>query len=282
MDYQTLCDVALDAARVGAEIHRRHLGGLDVSEWGEKGTSDFVTRVDREAEERIIQRIRDQYPDHAFMAEESTELGDGAAIRARFDDAEWLWVLDPLDGTTNYLHGYPAYAASVAVAHEGEIVAGAVVDGTTGAAWRAWQGGGALLDDRAIRVSAMDRLDRSLIGTGFPFKVLDLMPGYLRQFDAVLRRTSGIRRGGSAALDLCHLATGWLDGFWELWLAPWDIAAGTLIIREAGGVVTTLDGAADVRAGGPILAGAPAIHRELGRVLAGADAAQTNSPPWKV
>ncbi|HSH46134.1 MAG TPA: inositol monophosphatase family protein [Longimicrobiales bacterium] len=282
MDYRTLGDAALDAAHTGAAVHRRHLGELDESEWDEKGASDFVTRVDREAEERIIARILERYPGHEVMAEESTELGDAASVRARFDSAEWLWVLDPLDGTTNYIHGYPAYAASVAVAHRGRVVAGAVVDGTTGTAWTAWEGGGAFMDGAPIRASELERLDRALIGTGFPFKALGLMPRYLRQFDAVIRRTSGVRRGGSAALDLCHVATGWLDGFWELWLAPWDIAAGTLIIREAGGVVTSLDGEPDVRAAGPILAGGAAIHEQLDQILARADAGGTNSPEDEV
>lgn len=272
MDPSQLRDIALDAARVAADVHRRHLGQLEVADWAEKGTSDFVTRVDREAEERAIARIRERCPGHDFLAEESTELGDPESVRARFDDADHLWVLDPLDGTTNYLHRYPAYAASVAVAHRGRVVAGAVVDGSTGAAWTAWEGGGAFLDGDPIRVSGIDRLDRALIGTGFPFKVLHLMPDYLRQFDAVMRRTSGVRRSGAAALDLCHLATGWLDGFWELWLAPWDIAAGTLIIREAGGVVTSLDGDDDVRAAGPILAGNPAIHEALKEPLLQVDA----------
>lgn len=267
MDPKRLSDLALDAARVATEVHRAHAGGLDVAEWGEKGNADFVTRVDREAEERAIARIRQVFPDHQILAEESAELVDDDDVRARFDAAEHLWILDPLDGTTNFLHGYPSYSASVAVAHRGEVVAGAVVDGTTGAAWTAWNGGGALLDGRPISVSGIDRLKHALIGTGFPFKALHLMPAYLRQFDAVIRRTSGVRRAGSAALDLCHVASGWLDGFWELWLAPWDIAAGTLIVREAGGVVTRLDGGDDVRAAGAILAGAPAIHAALGELL---------------
>ena len=271
MDDPQLRDLALDAARVATAVHRRHLGDLDVSEWGEKGQADFVTRVDREAEDAAMERIREVCPDHDILAEESTELGDAPSIRARFDAAPFLWIVDPLDGTTNYLHRYPAYSASVAVARGGEVVAGAVVDGTTGREWTAWKGGGAFLDGEPIRVSAIDTLKHALIGTGFPFKALDLMPAYLAQFDTVIRRTSGIRRGGSAALDLCHVASGWLDGFWELWLAPWDIAAGTLIIREAGGRVTSLAGDDDVRAAGPILAGNPVIHRALAGLLGSAN-----------
>ncbi len=268
MDPRELERVTLEAARKAVDVHVAEAGTLDPSEWAEKGTADFVTRVDREAEARVVEHIRSSFPSHDILAEESAAVEDAAALRARFDTAEWLWIVDPLDGTTNYLHDYPMYAASVAVAHRGDIVAGAVVDGTTGAEWSARLGDGARLDGELIQVSSTQRLDRALVGTGFPFKVLHLLPAYLRQFKAVIRRTSGVRRGGSAALDLCHLATGWLDGFWELWLAPWDIAAGTLIVREAGGVVTSVDGDPDVRAGGAILAGNPAIHRELGRLLA--------------
>lgn len=269
MNAEQLAEVALDAARLATEVHHRHLGELDPAEWDEKGSADFVTRVDREAEERIVEHLRHRCPGHEVMAEESTELGRPASVRSRFDGAEHLWVVDPLDGTTNYLHGYPAYAASVAVARRGELVAGAVVDGEDGTAWWAWRGGGAWRDGRRIRASRIDRLDRALIGTGFPFKRLDLLPGYLAQFDAILRRTSGVRRAGAAALDLCHLADGRLDGFWELWLAPWDIAAGTLIAREAGVRISTLDGAEDVRAGGAIVGGNPAIHAALIDLLAG-------------
>lgn len=267
MEPNQLADIALQAARKARAVHHEHLGQVDPAEWDEKGTSDFVTRVDLEAEEAIIAHIRDCCPNHEILAEESTELGDPASVRARFDAAEHLWVIDPLDGTTNFLHGYPAYAASVAVAHRGRLVAGAVVDGYHGTEWHAWDGGGAWRDGRPIRVSTTEPMDRALIGTGFPFKVTELLPEYLAQFDTILRRTSGIRRAGAAALDLCHLADGRLDGFWELWLAPWDIAAGVVIVREAGGIVTTLDGDPDVRAGGAIVGGGSVIHARLMALL---------------
>lgn len=266
MEPEQLARTALEAGRLAAGIHRRHLGRVDPWEWDEKGTADFVTRVDLEAEAAIVELIRERHPDHRVLAEESTEPGDPAAVRARFDEPGHLWIIDPLDGTTNFLHGYPAFAASVAVARSGRLVAGAVVDGYHGTEWHAWEGGGAWRDGEPIRVSVNDRLDRALIGTGFPFKVTRLLPDYLRQLDAVLRRAAGVRRAGSAALDLCHLADGRFDGFWELWLAPWDIAAGTVIVREAGGVVTSLDGDPDVRAGA-ILAGNPSIHGALGTLL---------------
>ena len=158
MDPRHLRDIALQAARIATDVHRRHLGELDVSEWAEKGTSDFVTRVDHDAEAAAIAHIRACCPDHDILAEESARLGDAASIRDRFDAAEYLWVIDALDGTTNYLHRYPAYAASLAVAHRGQVVAGAVVDGTTGTAWTAWKGGGAWMDDRRIAVSGVEQL----------------------------------------------------------------------------------------------------------------------------
>ena len=267
MQPEQLARVALEAGRKARAVHREHLGTVEPGEWDEKGTSDFVTRVDLEAEAAIVRHIRDRCPGHEILAEESTELGDPASVRARFDSAEYLWIIDPLDGTTNFLHGYPAYAASVAVARGGRLVAGAVVDGHAGTEWHAWDGGGAFRDGEPITVTTTERLDRALIGTGFPFKVAHLLPEYLTQFDAILRRTSGIRRAGAAALDLCHLADGRFDGFWELWLAPWDIAAGVVIAREAGGLVTALDGDPDVRAAGAIVGGNPAIHAQLVALL---------------
>jgi myo-inositol-1(or 4)-monophosphatase len=267
MDPEHLAEIARRSARLAAQTHRRREGELQVSEWDQKGTADYVTRVDREAEEYAVGHIRDCCPGHDIMAEESTDLGDPSSVRARFEASEFLWIIDPLDGTTNYLHGYRTYAASVAVARRGELVAGAVVDGSAGTEWWAWKGGGAWRDGDRIAVSQIDRLDRALIGTGFPFKVTQLLPRYLRQLDAVLRVTSGVRRAGAAALDLCHVADGRLDGFWELWLAPWDIGAGVVIVREAGGVVTSVDGHPDVRAAGAICAGNPAIHPALLNVV---------------
>jgi myo-inositol-1(or 4)-monophosphatase len=264
MNLTALLDTALLAAHDAAAVHRKHLGRVATADWSEKGAADFVTYVDREAEAVIIERIRATWPDHQFLAEEAATT-PGAALPAA--DADWLWIIDPLDGTTNFLHGYPQYAASVAVARRGELVAGAVVSGATGEAWSAARGGGALHDGRPIRVSAVRDLKIALIGTGFPFKTLDLLPKYQKQFAAILPRTAGIRRGGSAALDLCHVASGFFDGFWELYLAPWDVAAGTLIIREAGGLVTRPDGGSDVVGHGPIVAGNPYIHAGIRRLV---------------
>ena len=257
-----LLAVALDAAREAVAVHRAHLGRVRVEDWSEKGIADFVTHVDREAEAGIIGRIRSRFPHHAVVAEEAA--ADGAAS---VDAAACTWIIDPLDGTTNYLHAYPMYAVSIAAVHHGEIRAGCVVNSASGEEWTAQRGGGAFLNGRRIHVSQIEQLPRALIGTGFPFKAIDVLPDYLRQFEAVVRATAGARRAGAAAIDLCHVATGWLDGFWELSLAPWDVAAGTLLIREAGGVVTRLDGSHDVIGHGSVLAGNAAIHEQLGALL---------------
>lgn len=270
MEPRELVEVALAAARAAVEVHRRHVGSVGTEAWAEKGHADFASHVDEEAEAAAVRVIRERCPGHDILAEEAA----GSAVEA-LAAADWLWIVDPLDGTTNYLHRYPAYAASVAAARRGEVVAGAVVSGVTGEAWSACLGGGAYLDGRPIRVSEIGNPRHALIGTGFPFRQPELLPGYLRQFQAVLPNVSGIRRAGSAALDLCHVATGYLDAFWELVLAPWDIAAGALIVREAGGVITTIGGDPDVFADGSVLAGNPAMHRELARLLASAGAGET-------
>lgn len=261
MEFDDILDVALSAARDAAAVHQQHLGKVASDDWSTKGVADFVSDVDHEAEARILERIRHRFPDHRILAEE--QAGDEAPDA----DAEWLWVVDPLDGTTNFLHRYPMYSVSVAAVHRGEIAAGAVIAGATGEEWTAARGRGAYKDGERIRVSEIDDMPRALIGTGFPFRAPDLLPEHLAQLDAVLRRTSGVRRAGSAAIDLCHVATGYFDGFWELVLAPWDIAAGTLIIREAGGLVTRLDGDPDMLGPGTVLAGNPTIYEALRELL---------------
>jgi myo-inositol-1(or 4)-monophosphatase len=267
METQDLLDIAQEAARTAAAVHRDRLGTVPPEAWSEKGTADFVTAVDHEAQDRILDVLRRRVPDHDVLAEESREEQSD-------NGSDWLWIVDPLDGTTNYLHRYPAYAASVAVTHRGRLMAGVVIDSARDQEWTATDGGGAFLDGAAIHASHIAELELALIGTGFPFKAAQLLPEYLRQFDQVLRRTTGIRRAGSAALDLCHLAAGYFDGFWELWLAPWDIAAGTLIARQAGARVTTLDGEEDLLRGDgaatAVLAGNPAIYEALGALVAGA------------
>jgi myo-inositol-1(or 4)-monophosphatase len=274
LDGQQLVATAVMAAREAAAVHRQHLGQVRVDDWSEKGIADYVTHVDREAEARITARISAAFPEHRILAEEEEsdrQRATGAAMRGPEAD-DWTWIIDPLDGTTNYLHGYPMYAVSIAVARGRTLEAAVVVNSATGEEWTATRGGGTRLDGRAVSVSGIERLDRALIGTGFPFKAPAQIPRYTRQLAAALRASSGVRRAGSAALDLCHVATGWFDGFWELELAPWDVAAGTLIVREAGGVVTRLDGAADVVGHGSILAGNRAVYAALAHLIGAADA----------
>ena len=256
MSFSPLLATARSAAYAAAGIHRSHLGSFGVDAWQAKGPLDFVTHVDREAEASVVAAVRTAFPEHQILAEEAF---DGEATH----EAEWLWVVDPLDGTTNYLHAYPMYAVSIAVLQRGTPVVGVVLNSASGEEWYAVRGGGAYRNGQAVRVSAIGELRHSLIGTGFPFKVQHLIPAYLEQFAQMLRATAGVRRAGAASLDLCHVASGYLDGFWELSLAPWDIAAGALIIREAGGIITRMDGSDDVVAEGSIVAGNASIHAAL-------------------
>jgi myo-inositol-1(or 4)-monophosphatase len=194
-------------------------------------------------------------------------MGEELSPNAEFTKEGITWVVDPLDGTTNYIHDYMAYAVSIAAMVDGSLVAGTIVDVLREHIYRTELGGGAWCDDRRIEVSGTDNPRLALIGTGFPFKSLSLLPRYLVQFTEILQATSGIRRCGSAALDLTDLASGRLDGFWELSLAPWDVGAGTLLVREAGGIVTDTDGLDDVIQHGPVVAGNPRIHAWLMGVI---------------
>ena len=264
MESTEVLKVALAAARAAAAIHQRHVGRVRPEHWSAKGTADFVSFVDHEAEACIIEHIRASFPDHEIMAEETLSGADG---KRPWETVEWLWIVDPLDGTTNFLHGYPVYCASIAVAHRGELVAGTVISSPTGQEWTALAGGGAYLNGTAIHVSPTTEFSAALIGTGVPFSNLAPLPGYLMQLDAVVRRSSGIRRAGAAALDLCHVAAGYFDGFWEIELNPWDVAAGALLITEAGGVISRLDGPLDPFRRGSIVAGNPAMYEQLTTVL---------------
>lgn len=253
-----LLDAATDAAQAAAAFIRETGRPSDPASWGRKGISDFVTHVDRESETLIAERLHSRFP-------ESTIVGEELTPDAGFGDL--VWIVDPLDGTTNYLHDYPAYAVSIAAIEEGKLAAGVVLDVSRDRLYTAAAGSGAWCNSTPIRVSDTDQAASALIGTGYPFKALDLLPEYLRQFSAVLQQTSGIRRAGSAALDLADVAQGRFDGFWELTLAPWDIAAGALLVREAGGVITNLQESADVVQHGSIVAGNPAMHRWLMQAL---------------
>lgn len=254
---EDLLHAAHAAARAAAEIHRRRRHTLDPSGGSEKGHADWVSEVDHAAEEAAVSEIRDVFPDHAIAAEEKDWGGPAPG------DAEVTWYIDPLDGTTNYLHSYPYHAVAVAAIDRDGPAASVVINSGRWECFEALRGDGAKLDGHPIAVSRVADLKLALIGTGFPFKKLELLDEYLSQFKAILPRTSGVRRTGSAAIDLCDLACGRLDGFWELHLAPWDVAAGVLILREAGGMITDLAGSEDVVKHGGFVAGNPLIYSQL-------------------
>lgn len=233
-----LLRTALDAADAAAAVHLEWSGRVGMAGADAKGRSDFVSGADLESQETALELIRSRHPDHLILAEEGDP--DTDAVTGAGDTP--IWVVDPLDGTTNFLHRHPMYASSVAVAVRGRPVAGAVACAPTGERWWAARGEGAWKNGRRIRTSSIDRIEDALVGTGFPFKVDHLMEGYADQLTAVLRAGAGVRRGGAAALDLCYTAEGRFDVFWELFLNPWDFAAGVLVVEEAGGVVTDLHG----------------------------------------
>ena len=254
-----MLNVAIMAARRGGDVLIRNMPKLDKLKIEQKGRNDFVTDADRAAEAAVVQTIFKHYPDHAIVAEESGEQGE----------SEYTWVIDPLDGTTNYLHRFPVFCVSVALMHNGRVEHGVVYDPISQELFTASRGAGAQLDGRKIRVSGQKQLERALHGTGFPYRDsnMDIKP-YLGMLEKAIRETAGIRRCGSAALDLCYVAAGRLDAFWETGLASWDLAAGALIIREAGGIISGLDGSEDFLKTGHVLCGTPKIYGETARLFA--------------
>jgi len=255
-ELKDLVDVARGAAERAARFLRSSTPASS-RDWIEKGRHDFVTEADRQAETLIAEVLVQAVPGSRVVGE---ELSPGAA---REGEGEVVWIVDPLDGTTNFLHGYPQYAVSIGALVGGALGVGVVHDVPRDRAYWGASGLGAWEGERRLRVSALTEPRRALVGTGFPFKNLPLLRRYLDQFAAVMGATSGIRRAGAAALDLVDVAAGRLDCFWELTLAPWDVAAGVVLVREAGGVVTTLDGSPDVLQHGSVVAGNPALHKWL-------------------
>jgi myo-inositol-1(or 4)-monophosphatase len=250
--------IAVKAARrAGAIINRAALdaGSLEITR---KRHNDFVTEVDHAAESAIIEIIRRAYPDHSILAEES-----GASLA----EQEFTWIIDPLDGTTNFIHGYPQYSVSVAVRQRDTLAHGVIYDPARNELFVASRGRGAFLNDRRIRVTRRAKLDDALIGTGFPFRDMSGLDEYMRMFRAVITRVAGIRRAGSAALDLAYVAAGRFDGFWEIGLSPWDMAAGALLIQEAGGLVGELgfdlQGGPGYLDSGRIIGGNPKVFGQL-------------------
>jgi len=248
-----LVNIATAAARRGAELIVRSFDRAGSVAVSEKSRNDFVSEVDRAAEQAVIATIRKAYPDHGILAEESgSHPGD-----------DYTWIIDPLDGTTNFLHGFPHFAVSVACRHRDRVEAGVVLDPMRNELFTAARGGGAQVDGRRLRVSGRPGLDGALIGTGFPYRENKrwLAP-YLAMLEHVMDRAAGVRRPGAASLDLAYVAAGRLDGFWEVGLSPWDTAAGNLMITEAGGRVGSFTGG-DYRDGGNLIAGNPRVFAAL-------------------
>ena len=249
-----MLNIAVRAARkAGSVINRATLDGAGF-EVRAKQQNDFVTRVDHAAEEAILEIVRKSYPDHAVLAEES-----GAAAGA----AEYQWIIDPLDGTTNFIHGFPQYCVSIAVRHRDVLAHGVIYDPNRNELFTASQGRGAFLNDRRIRVSKCIRLKEALVGTGFPFKELTRLGLYTRQLRHLMENSAGVRRAGAAALDLAYVACGRLDAFWELGLSKWDMAAGALLITEAGGLIADVTGEQDFMQSGDVVAATPKVFPAL-------------------
>ena len=227
--------IAVKAARRAGNFINRSARDLDLLTVTMKGPKDFVSEVDRTAEATIVETLLEAYPDHAILAEEGTAQGANA-------HAENLWIIDPLDGTTNFLHGFPQYCVSIGLQQKGQITQAVIYDPVRNDLFTATRGRGAFLNDRRIRVSKRAHLRDCLIGTGFPFRDGSYVDTYLAMMKTMIEHTAGLRRPGAAALDLAYVACGRLDAFWEMGLSPWDMAAGALLIQEAGGLVGDLKG----------------------------------------
>ena len=253
MPAHPLLNIAVRAARRAGEVIVRSLNNLESLTVTAKGRNDFVSEVDRAAEAQIVEIIHKHYPDHAILAEEGGAQGEH----------DFRWIIDPLDGTTNFLHGFPVFAVSIACEYKGRLEHAVVYDPMRQELFTASRGGGAHLDNRRIRVSKQRTLEGALIGTGFPFRANDrYLDAYFAMLRAATQNTAGVRRPGAAALDLAYVAAGRIDGFWELGLSPWDTAAGTLLVQESGGHIGTLAGE-EYRQGGHVLAGTPKVYSAL-------------------
>jgi myo-inositol-1(or 4)-monophosphatase len=248
-----LLNIAVSAARKAGSFISRAIERVDTLQVDSKGYNDFVSEVDRRAEQEIIQVIHKAYPHHAILAEESGEHGDN----------ESTWIIDPLDGTTNFLHGFPQFAVSIALQHNGRMEVAVVYDPLRDELFTAIHGSGAQMNGRRLRVSKAKGVDGALIGTGFPFKDQTHLDAYLGMFKALVPRAAGIRRAGSAALDLAYVAAGRLDGFWEIGLKPWDMAAGILLIQEAGGIIGDFRGGPGYFASGNVVTGNARVFEGL-------------------
>ncbi|MEZ5613883.1 MAG: inositol monophosphatase family protein [Rhodocyclaceae bacterium] len=251
-------NIAVKAARRAGGIINRASRDVEQIKVSTKRDKDFVTEVDKAAEAAIIGVLKEAYPDHAILAEESGASGD----------SDHVWIIDPLDGTTNFIHGFPQYAISIAQQHKGVLQHAVVYDPTRNELFTASKGAGAYLNDRRIRVTGRARMNEALIGTGFPFRYFEHVDAYLGIFRDMMHKTAGVRRPGAAALDLAWVAAGRIDGFWELGLSPWDMAAGALLITEAGGLVGDLAGEQNYLETGNIVGGNPKVFVQLLQIIA--------------
>ncbi len=255
-----MLNIAIRAARAGGRVLTQYMDRVDSLQTTEKAKNDFVSEVDRRSEAEIVAVLRRSYPDHAILGEEGG--ASGAA------DAEFKWFIDPLDGTTNYLHGFPAYCVSIAVAQNRRLEQAVIYNPFTQELFTATRGAGATLDEKRIRVSKCNSIDSALLGTGFNNNGSQSQSGYLRTFREYNSSAGNLRRQGSAALDLAYVAAGRLDGFWEFGLQPWDSAAGALMVREAGGLVGTMTGKDDWLDSGNIVAATPRVYDSMLRTFA--------------
>lgn len=254
---QPMLNIAIRAAHAAGDYISRQVNNIPNLEIEKKSVNDFVTLVDRRAEERIIETLLKAYPTHSILAEESGEQGE----------SEFQWIIDPLDGTTNFLHGFPHFAVSIALAHNGKLQHGVIYDPMKQELFAASRGDGATLNNRRIRVSKPVNTDGTLLGTGFPFRDKEHFPAFQNMFNQFFESASDIRRAGSAALDLAYVASGRLDGFWEIGLKPWDMAAGALIIRESGGLVGDFSGNENYLKTGNIVSANPKLFADMVRKL---------------
>ena len=252
--------IAVRAARRAAAIINRAARDVELLRVTRKRPNDFVTEVDHAAEQAIIDVLHRAYPDHAILAEES-------GTTAGSPESEYTWIIDPLDGTTNFIHGFPQYAVSIALKHKNLVTQGVIYDPTKNELFTASRGRGAYLNERRLRVSKRPQLAEALIGTGFPFRELQNLDEYLAMFRELTARTAGLRRAGAASLDIAYVAAGRLDGFWELGLSAWDMAAGALLVQEAGGLVGDFRGDSGYLDSGRIICGNPKIFAQLLQVI---------------
>lgn len=256
-----MLNTAVKAARRASAVINRASFDIDRVKVTEKGRNDFVTEVDQAAELAIIDVLKNAYPDHAILAEES-----GASANLH-DENENVWIIDPLDGTTNFIHGFPTYCVSIALQQRGQITQAVVYDPNRNDLFTASKGAGAYLNEKRIRVGRRDKMADALIGTGFPYRDTNELDEYMKMFRVMTERCAGLRRPGAAALDLAYVAAGRLDGFFEKGLQPWDMAAGSLLVSEAGGLVGDFSGNSDYIYKRNVIAGSPKIFGQMVTLL---------------